>query len=258
MCGVLATFAPKEAIVRRDIADHLAPDLPYELGEAERARIRAEMRYAMVAANEVRPAAPSKSFVDRVLGYFSNGFVLLIIGSLITSGLVPYFQRSYESRAQRAALMRECFSQFLLYSNSIWQEYYAVLPLTQETDLGKDDYLKYLARMVEIKLKRYEAYAKVQALALAYRHPGSSAASDVEAALHRYAVVLNAASADIDKWLTGLYCTPTTRTASPCASFDARFDAFDEHLKIKSRVIEIGNTQTDDVAGLMVKAMTRP
>ena len=215
------------------------------------------MRYAMVAAGEARPAAPAKPFVDRVLGYFSNGFVLLLIGSLITSGLVPYFQRSYESRTQRAGLMRECFSQFLLYSNSIWQEYYAVLPLTQETDLGKEDYLKYLARVAEIKLKRYEAYAKVQALALAYRDAGSSAASDVETALHRYAVLLNTVSADIDRWLTGLYCTPTTRDASPCASFDATFDAFREHLKIKARIVEIGNVMTDDVAGLMVKSMTR-
>jgi hypothetical protein len=253
-----APVEPTEAIVRRDSVDDLPPEVPYELSDAERTRIRAEVRYAMVAANEARPPSPSRSPVDRVLGYFSNGFVLLIIGSLITSGLVPYFQRAYESRAQRAALMRECFSQFLLYSNSIWQEYYAVLPLTQETDLSKDDYLKYLARMAEIKLKRYEAYAKVQALALAFRDTGSAAASDVETALHRYAVVLNAASADIDRWLTGLYCTPTTRAASPCASFDARFDAFDEHLKIKGRVIDIGNAQTDDVAGLMVKAMTRP
>jgi hypothetical protein len=240
------------------MTDDARGDRAGELSDAERARIRAEMRYAMVAASEARPTTPAKPLVDRILGYFSHGFVLLVIGSLITSGLVPYFQRSYESRTQRTALMRECFSQFLLYGNSIWQEYYAVLPLTQETDLSKEDYLKYLARIAEIKLKRYESYAKVQALALAYRNPGGSAASEVETALHRYAVLLNTVSADIDTWLTGLYCTPTVREASPCSSFDATFDAFQEHLKIKARIVEVGNVTTEDVAGLMVKSMTQP
>jgi hypothetical protein len=226
----------------------LAPELP----ESERVRIRAEMRYAMAVAKEGRPVEVPKSALDKALSYLSNGFVLLVIGSLVTTGLVPRFQRAYEARVRRANLMQESFSQFLLYSNSIWQEYYAILPLTQQTDLAKEEYLKYLTQMTEIKLKRYEAYAKVQALALAFREDGNAAMSPVETALRNYAVRLNTASAEIDKWLTGLYCTPTKRDISPCATFDPTFDAFTQYMKIQNLVVEIGNTDTDDVAGLIV------
>jgi len=228
-----------------------SPDLP----ESERTRIRAEMRYAMVAASEARPAAGSKGAVEKVLSYLSNGFVLLLAGSLITSGLVPYFQRAYEARSRRAALMQERFSQFLLYSNSIWQEYYAILPLTQQSDLSREEYLKYLSQVTQIKLKRYEAYGKVQALGLAFRDEGTADASPVEAALTKHAVRLNTASAQIDKWLSSLYCTPTKREASPCARFDPTFDAFEEYQRIQQVVIEIGNRDTDEVAALMVTRM---
>jgi hypothetical protein len=227
-------------------------ELPPELSESERVRIRAEMRYAMVAANEARPVERPKTPLDRALSYLSNGFVILLIGSLVTSYLVPRFQRAYEARARRANLMQECFSQFLLYSNSIWQEYYAMLPLTQQTDLSKEEYVKYLTQMAETKLKRYEAYAKVQALALAFREDGNAAMSPVETALRNYAVRLNTASAEIDQWLSGLYCTPTKRDTSPCATFDPTFDAFTQYTKIQEMVVEIGNRETDDVAGLMV------
>lgn len=223
-----------------------------ELPESERARIRAEMRYAIVAANEAHPPQKPKAPFERMLGYLSNGFVLLLVGSLITSGLVPRFQRAYEARTQRANLMQECFSHFLLYSNSIWQEYYGVLPLTQQSDLAKDEYLKYLNQMTQIKLKRYESYAKVQALALAFREEGSAEMSPVETALRNYAVRLNTASAEIDKWLSNLYCTPTKRDVSPCATFDPAFDAFTQYMKIQSLVLQIGNKDTDDVAALMV------
>jgi hypothetical protein len=226
-----------------------------ELSEAERARIRAEMRYALAAIAETRPPERPKAPIERLLSYLSNGFVLLLVGSLVTSGLVPYFQRAYEARARRASLMQECFSQFLLYGNSIWQEYYAVIPLTQQSDLTRDEYLKYLQQMAQIKLRRYEAYAKVQALALAFRDEGSVEASPVEQALLRYAVQLNTASARIDKWLSSLYCTPTQREASPCASFDPTFDAFAEYQQIQQLVVRIGNTDTDAVAALMVTRM---
>jgi hypothetical protein len=227
-----------------------------ELAESERVRIRAEMRYAVLAASEARPGDKAKGALERTLGYLSNGFVLLLLGSLITVGLVPHFQRAYEARTQRANLMQECLSQFLLYSNSIWQEYYGVLPLTQQSDLARDEYLKYLAQMTQIKLKRYEAYAKVQALAVAFREEGGDM-SPVETALRNYAVRLNTASAQIDKWLSSLYCTPTKRDVSPCASFDPTFDAFTEYSKIQSLVVEIGNTDTDDVAALMVAQLKR-
>jgi len=228
----------------------------YELTDEERARIRAEMRYAALVANEgAHPVEKPKSVVEKTLSYLSNGFILLIIGAIITSGLVPYFQRKYENRRQQYGLMQECFSQFLLYSNSIWQEYYAILPLTQEVEINKDEYLRYVKEISQIKLRRYEAYAKVQALSIVFRKDMDDKSNPVESALKNYAVNLNTASAAIDKWLTGLYCTPTKRERSPCASFDPAFDAFAEYENIKKLVIEIGNRESDNVGAIIVAEM---
>jgi hypothetical protein len=50
----------------------------HELTEQEREKIRAEVRYALITAQEARPEEPAKTRVSQVLGYLSNGFVLLL------------------------------------------------------------------------------------------------------------------------------------------------------------------------------------
>lgn len=227
------------------------------LSEQERARIRAEMRYAMLVTQEAPSAEKPKSAIGVVLGYLSNGFIILIIGSLITTWLVPRFQRQYEARTQQVNLMQECLSQFLLYSNSIWQEYYTILPLTQEAEINKDEYLKYLNGIAEIKLKRYNSFAKVEALSIVFREDADNKPSPEEEALKNYAIRLNTASDAIDKWLTALYCTPTEREYSPCASFDPTFDAFSEYKKIQDLVLRIGNEDSDEVAAQLVRRISK-
>ncbi|CAH1074563.1 hypothetical protein [Candidatus Nitrotoga sp. 1052] len=230
----------------------------YELTEPERIKIRAEVRYALIAAREARPAEPPKTRLAQALAYLSNGFVLLLVGSLVTSVLVPDFQRRYENRKQQVALMQDCLAQFLLYSNSLWQEYYAVLPLTQRVEIDEATYLQYVNKIAEIKLKRYDAYAKVLALSVVFQEvTETTTAPSIDTALRSYAVGLNTASASIDKWLTGLYCTPTNRDHSPCASFDPTFDSFDEHTKIKAYVVDIGNKGTDNVASMIVRQINQ-
>lgn len=234
------------------------PPLDDTLSEVERARIRAEVRYALIAAKEAqeaRPAEPRKTGLALLLGYLSNGFVLLLIGSLISSVLVPNFQRKYESHKQQTTLMQDCLAQFLQYGNSLWQEYYAVLPLTQQVEIDQATYLQYVGKIAEIKLKRYEAYAKVLALSVVFQDGGAETATSasIDNALKDYAVKLNVASASIDQWLTGLYCTPTVREESPCASFDPAFDAYGAHLEIKRYVVDVGNRGTDDVAAMIVR-----
>ena len=196
-----------------------------------------------------------RRIVDSVLPYLSNGFVLLIVGSILTSVLVPRFQRTYEEQRQRAELMRQCFEQFLLYSNSLWSEYYTVLPLTQRVEIDVDEYLKWQQAIAGVKLKRYEAYARVQAQALSFRGKDQEK-SAVEGALEDYAVNVNRISAEIDTWLRGLYCTPTTRDRSPCAVFDPTFDSYAQYEKIQNMVISLGNKGGDDVAALMVHSMS--
>lgn len=230
----------------------------HELTEPERAKIRTEVRYALIAAREARPTEPPKTRLSQVLAYLSNGFVLLIVGSLITALLVPDFQRRYDNRKQQLSLMQDCLAQFLMYSNSLWQEYYAVLPLTQRIEIDEATYLQYVNKIAEIKLKRYDAYAKVRALSVVLEDKAEATASpSIDTALKNYAVNLNTASASIDKWLTGLYCTPTNREHSPCSQFDPTFDAFDEHGKIKDYVVDIGNKGTDDVAAMIVRRINQ-
>ena len=237
------------------ITDSAPAPQPTELPDQERARIRAEMRYAMVAAQEARPAESPKKPAEKVLAYLSNGFVLLLLGSLITSFLVPQFQRAYETRARQAALKQECLTQFLLYSNSIWQEYYSILPATLETDLDKESYLKYMNDISRIKLSRYDAYSKVQALALVFRGSDPTTLSPIESALRDYAVKVNRVSAAIDGWLREIYCTPTKREKSPCVKFDPTFDSYQGYREIQKLVVDLGNESTQQVAEIMVESI---
>lgn len=228
------------------------------LSEDERVRIRAEMRYAMLTAQEARPAEKPKHALGKVLGYLSNGFVLLVLGSLITSALVPHFQREFERRTKQSALMQECLSQFLVYSNSIWQEYYTILPVTLESEINKEEYVRLMKDISLIKLKRYDAYAKVQALAIVFRISEDAQRSPIEQALDNYAVSVNTASQAIDEWLGDLYCTPTKRPKSPCETFDPAFDAYVGYRKIQQLVLEVGNERAQQVTELMVKQIKSP
>lgn len=223
------------------------------LSESERARIRAEMRYAMLAAQEARPGDKPRSFLDKILGYLSNGFVLLVLGSLITSALVPHFQREYEQRMKQAALKQECLNEFLVYSNSIWQEFYRILPLTLESEIGKVEYVRVVNDISVIKLKRYDAFAKVQALAIVFRASNEETKSNIEEDLNKYALSVNNASQVIDKWLSDLYCTPAEREESPCATFDPNFDAYAGYQHIQQLVLQVGNERAQQVTESMVK-----
>jgi len=228
------------------------------LTDEERARIRAEMRYAMLAAQLAAPPAKPRSRGEKLLAYLSNGFVLLLLGSLITSGLVPRFQRQYEARAKQFTLMQDGLTQFLLYSNSIWQEYYAILPLTLQPEINKDEYVRVMNEISQIKLRRYDAYAKTEAVSLVFRPDGSAEPSPVEKALTEYAVSVNGVSEAIDTWLGDLYCTPTKRPSSPCAKFDPAFDAYRGYQKIKALVETVGNERAQKVAELMVERIKSP
>jgi hypothetical protein len=219
------------------------------LTEPEKARIRLETRYALLAAQEVRKSDANKTSLGRLLGFLSNGFVLLLFGSLISSFLVPHFQKKAEKRSQQVAMMKECLSEFLLYSNSLWREYYASLPLTQRMEIDEATYLDFVAKITEIKLKRYDSYARVQALMVVFQLQNTvDNDKPLRNDLNEFAVKVNSVSAEIDRWLTGLYCTPFARDRSPCNTFDPRFDPYSTHLEIKRQVVAIGNEDTDALA----------
>jgi hypothetical protein len=214
----------------------------FELGDDERRRIRQEMQYALAVIKESAPSPKDNGGLQKLMSYLSNGFVLLLVGSLITSFLVPRFQKQYETKKQKTALMQECLAQFLLYGNSIWQEYYAIFPLAHNTEIDKETYNKYIGEIGQIKLRRYDAYAKVQALAIAFRDD-SHATSTVETALRAYAIHINRISTAIDAWLRNLYCAPDKCVTYNSVPVDSEFQAYDAFLKLEPLLQEVQNDE---------------
>jgi hypothetical protein len=193
-------------------------------------QLRRDITYATAVldvAKRMAPPPPPPSVLARFLGFMSSGLGLLLIGSLITSILVPYYQRASEQRQAERSIMRECFAEFLQYEVSIWREYYAVFPLIHDSEIDRKTYDEYMAKISDIKLDRYSAYGKVKALAIAFRESptsfaltnlirgepesaepaaDASAPSDIEALILDYAIELNRTSEKIDAWLGALYC----------------------------------------------------
>lgn len=228
----------------------MADSSDFQLNEDERKCIREEVRYALAIQKEGRPPEKEQSMLQKMLSYLSNGFVLLIVGSLITSTLVPYFQQEFEKKKQRTILMQECLSQYLLYSNSIWQEYYAIFPLTHNIEIDKETYNKYITDISKIKLHRYDAFAKVQGLASVFRSK-KTGSSELEQALHNYAIRVNSISEAIDTWLRNLYCAPDKCITDNRAPIDPNFRAYDSFLKLQPLVYGIQDDEKK-VSELMV------
>jgi len=228
----------------------MADGSDYLLNEDERKRIREEVRYVHAILKEGRPPEKEQSILQKILSYLSNGFVLLIIGSLITSVLVPHFQHEFEKKKQRTILMQECLSQYLLYSNSIWQEYYAIFPLTHNNEIDKETYNKYITEISQIKLRRYDAFAKVQGLASVFR-TNKISSSEVEQALHNYAIRVNGISEAIDTWLRHLYCAPDKCVTDNRAPIDPNFRAYESFLKLQPLVYGIQDDEKK-ISELMV------
>jgi hypothetical protein len=221
-----------------------------ELSEAERSRIRQEMRYALAVWKEATPPTQPRNFLERLLSYLSNGFVLLLIGSFITSLLVPRFQQDYEEKKQRSSLMGECYAQFLLYANSIWQEYFLILPLALESEISKEDYIRYLNEISIIKLKRYDAFAKLGSAATVF-HNDTESSPNIEKALVGYAVQINKISEAIDDWLRNLYCTPNKCLNTAEAVIDQNFIPYSSFRELQTLIKSVEN-HTREVTKMII------
>lgn len=177
-----------------------------------------------------------ESKLKKILSYLNSGFMLLVVGSLITSFLVPSFQRQQEIRSQEKALKQEALAQFLLYTNSIWKEYYLMFPLIQEQEIDKETYNLYLSKISDVKLERYNSYAKIKALAIVFRDAQIETESEVEDVLKNYAIEVNQVSSDIDSWLRHLYCAPNKCVFNQ--AINPQFSSYGEYQKLSSRMQE--------------------
>ncbi len=150
--------------------------------------------------------------------------------------------------------MRESFSQFLLYSNSIWEEYYLMFPLIQESSIDKTRYNEYLRDIGDIKLKRYNAYARVQSLAIAFRD--EEGRTDVEDSVRAYAVEVNGVSAKIDVWLRDLYCFPNQCFSAEGLGTDIDFNSYNTFLKV-AQSMQTLKARAEEVSTLMVSRLEK-
>ncbi len=176
------------------------------LSKEQKKEIREEIVFTLSTIEQEKQNTNQKNNIEKVISYLSNGFVLLIIGTVITSILVPIYQNRQHTAAHNLSLKKETFSQFLLYTNSIWKEYYLMFPLVHESKIDKEKYNHYLNQISKVKLERYNAYSKIRGVAISFRDYESTKISDVEKQIKKYAIELNRTSEMIDEWLRYLYC----------------------------------------------------
>lgn len=165
------------------------------------------------------------SWLEKLLGILSNGFILLILGTLLTSLLVPNYQRKYENNKRKKQLMEECLSTYLLYTNSIWEEYFLVLPLIEIQRVSESDFIKYLNSISKARLKRYEYLSKVKALSVVFRKKNGDK-SDIENKTQNYADTISNISWNITRWLRSIYCLSNECSVNTVFSKDSVFADF--------------------------------
>lgn len=204
--------------------------------------------YAEAILDAARKASADRhrkrAWLPALLRPLGNGFVLLVVGALITDVLVPRYQTRQADRAARRAARQEALGQFLLYSNSRWQEYYLLPPLLTE-DLSDAAYRGLLEQLTRIKVARYDAFARLQAAALAFRkHPGTPN-QEIEDALADYAVRVNDLSTEIDGWVRNKYCWSHRCRSTPAAPLDPQFNPYDSFEQIKSETVDFHNLDID-------------
>lgn len=217
------------------------------LSRTNQARIRGEIRCALIVLKQARQSA-SKNVLEKALSFLSNGFVLLLAGTLLTSFLVPIYQRQYDQNKKRVELMQDCLSEFLAYSNSIWQEYYSLFPIADESGIDHDQYNLYLNKISEIKLRRYDAFARLQGTAIVFRAWPQNE-SNVENALQKYAVEINGMSEKFDTWLRKLYCY---RARCPDEAIPPDYSPSDDFSELQ-HAMEETEERTKNVSTLMVQ-----
>ena len=139
------------------------PDV--NLSEEEKARIRAEVRYAIIAAKEARPPEQSKTTLEKI---FSSSVFSLLLGAVLATGtgiISQKIQQDTENKNQQTKLSGELIEHFNLYSDTLDEEYMTVLNLGVKNKLTDKEYYDYLQKLMKITLQRNNEYAKIQTLA---------------------------------------------------------------------------------------------
>ena len=205
---------------------------------------------AASGAKQIKPNTLSDA-----VGVLSNPFLLLVLGSAITYFLVPRFQHNYEERSSRVGARKECLSQFLLYSNLRWQEFYLTVPLVVEAKLDINSYKDALQKLSAIRIQRYDAFAKVRALALSFRQSPNQPNTYIEETLVQYAKDIDNISNEIARWLKDFHCL-----TYQCIGEEQTNPYFDPHASFNAlevRMVELLK-KDDDVARVLANSIVAP
>jgi hypothetical protein len=208
--------------------------------DEERRRLVRDIAYAQLVLDEARrlQERPRSRFA-RLARALSHGLVILLVGSGLTSVLVPWIQRRHQERQARVEARKECLAQFLLYANSRWPEYYVVLPLVVRGSMTPDDYRESLRHITVVKVARYDAAAKIEARLLAFRRKIDEKNEDVENAFAEYQKTVNGVSERIDIWLRNAYCYSNVCQGSVSDGLDPEFEPYTASRDLQQSVIEL-------------------
>ncbi len=147
------------------------PDV-VNLSEEEKARIRAEVRYAIGAAKAACLYEEPKTQLEKVISslerFFSNNAVSLLLGAILAIGtgfITQQMQQNAENQKQQTKLLGDLIEHFNLYSDTIEQEYLTILNLCVKNKLNELEYYDYLQKLGKIRSQRNNEYSKIQTLA---------------------------------------------------------------------------------------------
>lgn len=228
----------------------------------EGASLRRDLAYAQVVIEQARKELDARerrpaSHLARAGKLLTNGFVLLVLGALLTNWLIPRIQRASQAREATLQARKDALAQFLLYANSRWQEYYLLAPLVSSEELTPADYQDAIRKLTTIKLARYDAYAKLKASLLAFRRTPDEPNQEVEGLVERYAIDVNRLSQHVDSWLRNRYCWSNECISTDGAPVDRDFGPYGAFVTIQRETSAL--LQRDDqVAELLAKHLLDP
>jgi hypothetical protein len=260
------------------------PDV--DLSEEEKARIRAEVGYAIAVTQLTRPPEQSKTTLEKIV---SNSAFYLIVGSLLTAltsivtlSFSQKMQQNAENEKQQIELSRQLFQNFVLYSNTLWKELYAVEIPTREK-LSQEQFFALKKKIHDIQLGRRDAYAKILVIANTIGDDSSQAmpkylpstqkqettpgqeskkfkcildsennkASNLQTAIENYSRKLETKSQCITRWLDALYCKEREDGGNNCSAKETMTNPDSAYNEMVDSFKSVDKEDTDSVLSMI-------
>jgi hypothetical protein len=210
------------------------------LSEEEKTHIIEKLRFE----NEIRqklsgPAEPKKS------PWLNSPISLLIIGSIISGFLVPWFQlthKTIEWRRQnqfdnvnfQLGMMRDCLKEFVYLSAYSQEALDRVQPFMQLATPTRKDHEEFEQQYVELQNRRYRQNAKVSSLVIYFRD------EDIRKQFKDYLERCTNYLRDLKRFVKTKYCISNSEA---CKKTDTNKDYLDKYwLVVQSYIVELNSS----------------